>query len=207
MFLRPQGGGSVMHTEGKLIRSDAEILQLVAGGDDDAFRMFIERYEARVMTYLSHYLEPYRAEDIAQETFFCLFRRISLDPNFQLEGEKLEALLITIAGGAAIDELRRESRREEVHDQSAIFPPVEPRRLEDFAIAVEIGHDVQSAVAKLPPKVQMVADLSLLKGYKTTEVARLTRSSIGAVRGRLAEARQFLRDYLEPYRKGVSHDV
>ncbi len=186
-----------------------EALRRFVAGDNDAFQVIAERYHTRVLTYLSRYFKlADLAADVTQETFFALFRQIGRQPNLWLEDGTLKPLILTIAARAAIDELRRERMRLDRETTLALSSSGgELSRAEAAVAATEIELDVRRAVAELPPDLRRVALLYFMDGYNTPEVAKLTHSSVGAVRGRIARARELLSIRLNRYSKGADHDL
>lgn len=189
-----------------LVLSDAEALALVVEGDDEAFRLIVERYLRRVLTYVARKfrLDGHRAVGITQETFFRLFCMIKRDPNVWLKDKTLHALLVSIAGAAAVDELRQEKARSDLHNKLILFPVTEAPRPDEAVLAAEIVSVVREALAKMPPTLQIAAILRFVEDYSCTEVARLTHTSPGTARGRIDRARQLLIATLEPFWKGVN---
>jgi RNA polymerase sigma-70 factor, ECF subfamily len=188
--------------------SDRTFLEQFIGGDQDAFREIVERYQRRVLAYVSRYIRPvYRAEDVTQETFFRLFRLIKRKPNIWPEGDSLEPLVVAIAGRTATDDLRREGRRRSAHDAMAIFPREEPPQADADAIAAEINDEIHAALAKLPSTLRRTALLYFLEGQSRTEVAKVTRSKLDTVTKRINRARELLITFLLPYWKEPTHDV
>src|SRR3954466_8063491 len=83
------------------------------------FERFYEQYREEIFGFLVRKLGRERAEDAFQETFL---RALRAYPRLE-HGEHLRAWTYTIAGGVAIDELRR--RRT---DELPADPPVEDGR-------------------------------------------------------------------------------
>jgi RNA polymerase sigma-70 factor (ECF subfamily) len=189
----------------KLILSDGEVLELVREGNEEVFRLIVERYQRRLLTYVArHFRLDDRAVEITQEALFRLFCKILRDPNLWLENNTLQPLLIRIAGAVAVDELRGERSRRELQHKLTRAPGAEPSRPDEDLLAAEIVREVWSALAKLPPTLQTAALLYFADGYSSTEVARLTKSAPGVAKGRIARARELLITYLEPFWKGVN---
>jgi len=177
--------------------SDAELVRRFHGDDRDAFRLISVRYKARVLTYVRRYFKAEdRAEDVVQETFFRIFRKMKRDRNVCPEGETLEPLVISITARTAIDDLRMNTRRAR-HEVLALFPVADPSDEEAYTIAREIEIDFRAALATLPPTLQRDVWLYFVAGYTGSDIARMTRSTVGATKMRISRARQLLIEHFE----------
>ncbi len=84
--------------------SDDELIEKIKGGDEAAAKELIDRYYAAILRYCGwHCAVPDQAEDLAQETFFKLFRSL---PRYKGR-KKFRAYLYTIANRLCIDESRK----------------------------------------------------------------------------------------------------
>ena len=92
-------------------RSDHELVMAVRRGEDSAFEELFTRYRGRIRSYVSGIIgDSDRAEDIAQEVFISVLRRLR-------DTERPIAFrpwVYRIAKNACIDELRRARRTHEV---------------------------------------------------------------------------------------------
>ena len=89
-------------------QDDGFLTHRIRGGDAEAWRELIERFEGRLLAFVeSRTRNRAAAEDIVQETF-CGF--LTSLPNFDGR-HPLEAYLFSIAAHKLADHLRREGRR------------------------------------------------------------------------------------------------
>ena len=190
-----------MRAANRLTPSDAEVLQKVReGNDDEAFTVIHARYEARVMTFAMRHLKDFhRAVEVTQETFYRFFRKITKEPDFWPQEASLAPMLLTIAGSAAVDLLRRERARDDFANKLVLFPRDEPSRPDEEVLAQEIVREVQCALDRLPPELRRVVDLYFVDRHSSKDVARLTHSSLAATRQRITRAREQLVEYLHSY--------
>lgn len=188
--------------------SDAEAVRLFLAGDEDAFRVIADRYEDRVLSYLTRYYRlAESALDVTQETFLNVFHEMTRRPGFKLKAETLEPMILSIAARAAINQLRRESVRGERPNDLTLFPVAD---LEEEAIAAtvtEIELDVRAAMARLPPDARQVIFLHFICGHTGREIAKMTDSTLAAVKSRIKRARDLLITHLKGYRKGPDHEL
>jgi RNA polymerase sigma-70 factor (ECF subfamily) len=92
------------------LAEDAVILAEIARGDLGRFDVLVDRYKARLMSYLGHRVpDQHQAEDLVQEAFLRLFRAAR---NGGYSGQaSVSTWLFTIADNCATDYLRASGRR------------------------------------------------------------------------------------------------
>ena len=187
----------------KVNPSDAEIVQLVREGESDAFKLILERYEKRLVARVQKYVGSLdRAHDVAQAAFVQVYLMVVRNQPVCPDGQSIEPLLFKIAGHVAIDLSRQERAQARLGNHLAIFTHDEPRQPDAMMAAEEIEQDVHAAMEKLPPAVQQTASLHFMEGCSCDEVARITNSSVSAVRKRVFRARQALAKYLKHHSNG-----
>jgi len=110
----PAGGrpGVRMMAGGQPLRdmSDEELFQRYTQGQEDGFRVLMERYQPRIQGFLRKRLnDEERVEDLTQDTFLRIHRaRESYDP-----ARKFSTWIHTIANNLLKNEFRNRSRRRE----------------------------------------------------------------------------------------------
>lgn len=171
---------------------DDRTLRLAAAGDRDASRTLVETYQRRVFALASRMLAGRgRAtiEDVAQDTFLQVFRRIA---SFAPGGPaKLSTWILMIAARRAIDELRKQ--------RPALFAEVErtsDARGDDRAIRKELVAAIEGALRELSPELRAAFLLREYHGLDYTEIARSLAIDLGTVKSRLSRARAALRERL-----------
>ncbi len=89
--------------------TEARLVEQIRSGDQQAWKVCIERFEGRLMAFArSRLRKSADAEDVVQETFVGFL--ISL-PHYDPEQTPLEGFLFTICARKIIDHLRRTGRR------------------------------------------------------------------------------------------------
>jgi RNA polymerase sigma-70 factor (ECF subfamily) len=179
---------------------DRTVVERVLGGETNAFRVLVERYQDRVYGYLLRMVSDEElARDLAQETFLRAYRGLA--------GYRREAAfgtwLIQIGIHAARDELRSRRRAalislDEIRsavegraadDDSGIDPL---RHLED----VELVAHLEKALAELPPDYREVFLLKHVEEMSYEGIAEQTGDSVGTLKVRAHRARKHLREAL-----------
>lgn len=167
----------------------AELAAAAATDDRAAQRQLYERLYAYGMSIALHYAghRP-EAEEIIQDAFVKLFRRLRQDP----PTGNLRSYFGRIVVNAAIDLLRQRQRRPrttELTDATAAHLGVSRNVGTDLLQRAEIYRLLQL----LPPACRMVFNLHVLEGYKHPEIAHRLGISVGTSKSNLAKARQKLR--------------
>ncbi len=137
------------------------------------------------------------AEDATQETFLRLWR--ARGKLAQVTDQK--AWVARVAWNAASDRRRSQPPRAEValDELAAAVSGAHSRgaSAEEIAAGAELQRLLQALMAGLPPKLRQVIELSTVEELDSAEVGRILGLEPAAVRSRLFQARQLLREKLE----------
>ncbi|MEZ6066819.1 MAG: RNA polymerase sigma factor [Planctomycetaceae bacterium] len=167
--------------------SDARLLDRVRKGESAAFRELVERYEHRLTRVIRRFIEDADiAEDLAQETFLRVFRRLDqFDPS-----RRFGPWVFQIGVNLALDWHRRRKRRIWARlfgdwPLEAGFDPgvADPREVSDTQ------QEVRHVMQQIPEKYRTVLILRDLEGFSTSDIAAILKRKEATVRWRLAEAR------------------
>ncbi len=169
--------------------------------DGHAFEALVERYGPMVLGVCRRILrDPNDVEDAFQATFLVLVRKGHSIRDRQVLGPWLHAVASKTALRARSIARRQGRSFEDVtlwnpRDESAI----EPSRNQ---IAAEYSGVLDEELGRLPEKYRAPIVLCYYEGLTHDEAAARLRWPVGTVRGRLARARDRLRDRLT--RRGVT---
>jgi len=174
---------------------DARFVELARAGDLAAFERLVERHRAIVVRVAGRIVGPDAAEDVAQDAFLRAFHRL---PRFRADAP-FRAWLLRIAQNAALDALAR-SRRDPApavaDDDSAVADAAERRPAESLA-ARERRDRLAGKLRQLRGEHRVVLVLRDLEGLSYEEIADVTGTPLGSVKGRLHRARRELIELLE----------
>ncbi len=196
-----------MTQEGITPLDDPTLIERIKQGDYNAFETIVERYQDRVFGLsLSMLRDEVEAQDVVQETFLNVFRKIDT-----FRGDSaFSSWLYRIAANNAMMKLRGK-RREMQTSLEDVLPrfdqeghhalPIEDwsRRVDHLLENKELGGKIREAVAKLPEKYRLVFLLSDVEDLSMKEVGEILNLSIPNVKTRLHRARLFLRSELARY--------
>ena len=178
---------------------DEITLRRAAEGDANATRTLVERYQHRVFALVSRMLgvraQRATVEDIAQDTFLQVFKRLA---GFNPQGPaRLSTWILTIAAHRSIDELRKR-RPEPVAEVVGIGTS----RSDETAIRRELVAAVEAALADLSPELRAAFLLREYHGLEYAEIAKALAIDLGTVKSRLSRARASLRERLAEVHHG-----
>jgi RNA polymerase sigma-70 factor (ECF subfamily) len=169
---------------------DRALVDRTLAGDLRAFETLVERHQGVAYRVAARIGGPDEAEDITQDAFLRAFHRLS---RFRAEGS-FRAWLLQIVHNTALNV--RAGRRSEPRDEveSLVEAAAEglertpAERLEDR----ERRERLDSKVRMLQPAHRAVLILRDLEGMSYEEIATVTETPLGSVKGRLHRARREL---------------
>jgi RNA polymerase sigma-70 factor (ECF subfamily) len=181
--------------------SEAEAIERAKQGDAAAFEVLYNLHKRRVYSLcLRMTANAAEAEDLTQEAFMQLFRKIA-----SFRGESaFSTWLHRMAVNVVLMQLRKKGLQVVPLDENAETDEDTPKK--DFGahdVALEGSVDrlrLQNAVAKLPPGYRTIFVLHDVEGYEHNEIAEIVGCSIGNSKSQLHKARMKLRELLRTSR-------
>lgn len=191
-------------TAANMLKSDAELVDLVLQGQHERYSELVRRYKSLVTTYcFSRVGQRETAEDLAQETFVRGFQAL----NHLKKASAFSGWLLSIAHNVCIDYLRNKSRTVplEVYSvkdsQGEIV--LENRREEQTAHqkleSDEMNGQILAAINSLTEEYRVTLVLRHVNGQSCEEIAETLNVSLGTVTSRLSRAHKLLRDKLAKF--------
>jgi RNA polymerase sigma-70 factor (ECF subfamily) len=174
--------------------SDYELAQKAAGGDLGAFEELYRRHFRRVYALaLRMTANPEEAEDLAQETFIQLFKKIGM-----FRGESaFTTWLHRMTVNQVLMHFRRRKSRPEYTSEEGETPDQIVKGTENQARMPVVDRIVlEDAIAKLPAGYRSVFVLHDVEGYEHNEVAEMLGISEGTSKSQLHKARLKLRSLI-----------
>ena len=178
--------------------SDNELAGRVKGGDDDAFRVLVERHSRAI------YRSAYRitgnaadADDIVQEAFLRAYRAMH---NFDARAS-LSTWLHRIAINCALDLIDARKRRGTTSHDEDLLATVASTEIAPDRIAH--GNEVQRAVAlalqSLSGNERTAFVLRHYEGMPLEEIGKVLGTRMNATKNTVFRAVRKLREQLQPY--------
>ena len=181
--------------------SEAEAIERAKQGDEQAFEVLYHLHKRRVYSLcLRMTANTAAAEDLTQEAFLQLFRKIGT-----FRGESaFSTWLHRMAVNVVLMQLRKKGlplvSLEETMETEEESPKKEPGA-EDVRLAGSLNRlQLERAVGDLPPGYRMVFLLHDVEGYEHNEIAEMVGCSIGNSKSQLHKARMKLRELLKTSR-------
>ncbi|MDI6739806.1 MAG: sigma-70 family RNA polymerase sigma factor [Candidatus Edwardsbacteria bacterium] len=176
-------------------KKDFLLVERCKKGDNRAFNDLINGYKRQVYSLIYRMVNNAAdAEDLAQETFIKIFRRIGLyDSNFPFH-----AWLFKIAHNTAIDFLRANK-----NPALSIDDYDNPIDVEDKSISLEEKTEhlsqkelIERQLAALPPPYKEILILRHQQELSYEEIADTLEIPVGTVKVRLFRAREIMKEKL-----------
>jgi RNA polymerase sigma-70 factor (ECF subfamily) len=188
---------------------EAEAIRLAQHGDAAAFERLYRLHSRRVYSLCLRMVgNTAEAEDLTQEAFLQLFRKIAT-----FRGESaFSTWLHRLAVNVVLMKLRKKSGTETSLEE--VTEPDEesggPRRdfgSPDLRLIGSIDRvNLQRAVERLPPGYKAVFVLHDVQGYEHNEIAEIMDCSIGNSKSQLHKARMRLRELLHEVLRDKARD-
>jgi len=193
------------------VMSEAEAIEGAKRGDGDCFEFLYKRHKRHVYSICIRMMGSVElAEDLAQEAFLQLYRKIASFRGDSAFSTWLHRITLNIA----LMQLRKRGLPEVSLDE--ILEPNEeggaPKEFgrQDQILAGSIDRVVlERAIEELSPGYRVVFILHDIEGYEHNEIAEMLGCTVGNCKSQLHKARTNLRDVLnvtraEGFRRSVT---
>jgi RNA polymerase sigma-70 factor, ECF subfamily len=183
--------------------ADEDLFQRYTSGNEDGFRVLMERYQPRIQGFLRKRLnDEERVADLTQDTFLRIHRaRESYDP-----ARKFSTWIHTIANNLLKNEFRNRSRRRETAfselrpDASASGAPARPVEFASNAAdpsreayRSELRDAIDAAIEKMDEHHRIPFVMREVEDRTYEEIAEEIGIPVGTVKSRLNRARNSFR--------------
>src|ERR1051325_9527064 len=175
-------------------------LAIAAGkGDMQAFEMLYERQNRRVYALCLRMTQnAAEAEDLAQEAFIQLFRKIG---SFRGESAFTTWLHRLTVNQVLMHFRKRGVRLEQTTEEGEVPVQIVKGTENPNAMPVVDRIALDKAIAQLPPGYRTVFTLHDIEGHEHEEIARMLGCSVGTSKSQLHKARMKLRGLLRQQKK------
>ncbi len=177
--------------------NEAQAIAGCASGDPEAFEVLYNMHKRRVYSLCLRMVHnPAEAEDLTQEAFMQLFRKIGTfrgDSAFSTWMHRLTVNIILMRiRKKGLDQVPLEQDRDDGQD----LPPKEYGSEDIDLLGLVDRITLEKAIAALPKGYRTVFILHDIEGYEHNEIAEMLGFSIGNSKSQLFKARLKLRSYL-----------
>lgn len=170
--------------------TDEALIAASRAGDQLAFEQLFRRHHARIYALCWRLCgnDAHWAEDVLQDTFVQAWRKLG-----EFRGESaLGTWLHRLAVNMVLAERRRVSARMRQLSDSMTSEDTVAAAGETHA-----DHDLEAAIASLPPRARLVLVLHELHGYSHIEIASMSGMAEGTSRAQLNRARKLMQKHLQ----------
>lgn len=183
------------------VPSEAEAIAKAKQGDAEAFEILYNLHKRRVYSLcLRMTANTAAAEDLTQEAFLQLFRKIATFRGESAFSTWLHRMAVNVVlmqlrkKGLSVVPLEDTIESEEETPKKELGAP-------DPSLASSVDRlQLQRAVEALPPGYRTIFVLHDVEGYEHNEIAEMVGCSIGNSKSQLHKARMKLRDLLKTSR-------
>lgn len=169
--------------------SDDELVAAVAGGNEQACRLLMQRHLGRIVALARRMMgNQADAEEIAQEVFLRVWTHAE---RWEPGRAQFGTWLHRVAANLCLDRLRRQRGTVDIDDMPNLVSgePAPDARLE----AEELAARVEEALQQLPERQRAAIALSHYQGLSNTETAEILDVTVEAVESLLSRGRRQLR--------------
>ena len=188
--------------------SDEELMGQIRNGDEEAFRILIERHQDRVYGTVARMVggSGPEVEEIAQDVFLRVWRAAA---TYRAEA-KFTTWLMTVVRNLVFTRTAQRARRkdidgpdpvdEETGESVMTHTPDPAGRTPREALSFrELERAVEEACAELPENQRLVVHLRQYEGMEFEEIGKITGMSLAAVKSLMFRARETLKKKLSRY--------
>ncbi|MFU8781372.1 MAG: RNA polymerase sigma factor [Kiritimatiellia bacterium] len=181
-------------------QTDTERIASMQAGDATAFEKLLEQYQRPVLAFIFRMIgDADEAQDVAQEVFVRAYRAIHA-PHFKLRQASLSTWLFQIARNAAIDTLRKRTRKPFLslehfpgfHDTT----PSNDAQPDEQLATHELQARIAQALQRLPEDQRTALVLSVYHEQTHEQIAAILHCSTKSVESRIYRARKKLAAWL-----------
>jgi RNA polymerase sigma factor (sigma-70 family) len=165
---------------------DRDLMKLIAGQDEDAFRRLFRRYAPTAMSLAQRVLrQPHLAEETVQEAFLSVWRNPG---GYDAERGSVRAWLMSTVHHRAVDLVRREeAQRRRAEDAMATRDPGPEDPADVVVDKVGVPQEraaVRGALDDLPPEQRRVIELMYFGGLSQSQISERLKLPLGTVKSR-----------------------
>jgi RNA polymerase sigma-70 factor (ECF subfamily) len=179
-----------------ILRSDFELAQASAAGDEAAFERLYRAHVRKVYAICLRMLgNPTEAEDVTQDVFIRVYRKIRTFRGTSAFSTWLYRLTVNSVL-MYVRNKRRNYREQSTHDEALEGSAqgwAHPRRY-DLPLIDRLA--LEQAIAQLPDGYRRVLVLHDVEGFEHEEISRMLSIAVGTSKSQLHKARERLRQLL-----------
>lgn len=151
------------------LHNERELLQRVAAGDQQAFRLLFDRYwEKMYANTLQFVKSAAKAEDLTQEIFI----KVWMSRERLTAVNRFDAFLYTMSKNMILDEFRKRVLLTVPENGQDVYLPSDLPSAQDKLEFKDVEIQLNAAIDRLPTQMQLAFRLSRFQGMSHDEIAR-----------------------------------
>jgi RNA polymerase sigma-70 factor, ECF subfamily len=180
------------------VDDEAETIRRVVGGETEAFRLLVDRYQRPVLALARGLLgNAEAAADIGQEVFLAAYEQLG---NFDSSRSRFITWLLTIARHKCLNAMKKKAP---VYLGTLTERPL-TRTPEDDLSEKETFARLDCVLAAMPAEQRVAFVLAEFEGLSHEEISEIEGVAAGTIRSRLSRAKAELRTQLGERKEPVS---
>ncbi|MEL3908643.1 MAG: sigma-70 family RNA polymerase sigma factor [Treponemataceae bacterium] len=189
-------------TETKIDLDDFIVCKIVLNGNTEAFRILIEKYQARIFNLgFSFFKNADDANDFVQDVMIKAFLKLHT-----FKGKsKFSTWLMSIAYNTAINSSKKKRDYTsfiENYDCASMAKTPEQQYLEK-----EMVKAVKEAVSFLPEKYRICVDLYFFYGMPYADIEKITKFPVNTIKSNVFRAKKILKEKLAENSTTLQSDI
>ncbi len=168
-----------------VLLNETDLLCLVSGGDEAAFRKIFDFYSDRLFSYVRKITDH---DEIAEEIVMDAFMKIWINRESLSNINRFDAYLYAIVRNQSFNALKRVARESQIIKEMSFTHTEYQDTTEEAVIYNDYRHLLHQTVDQLPPQQRRIYILSSEKGLKCDEIADQLNISRNTVKAHLKKA-------------------
>ncbi|MDY6915216.1 MAG: RNA polymerase sigma factor [Candidatus Cloacimonadota bacterium] len=150
------------------------------------FEKVVRIYKDNIYGFLLKTLRnPEDAEDLTQEVFLAFYKHMK-----NVKKDSYKAYLFQTAYHKALNHIKKQ-KQNKTYTQADLLNISQPEEDKNNLAVKE--KTIKTALAKLPPKYQLILELQFYQNLSYKEIAKILNTSVSAVDSRLVRAKKKLK--------------
>lgn len=169
---------------------DNDLMAEISDGNHDAFAVLYKKYWPLLYLHVYRMLQDERlAEDVVQETFTWLWQNA---PLIKVAGH-VSSYLYGAVRHNVLNQFRKEKVKSAYLADLSLFVTDARSEVDDVILYKELVREIESEIARMPPRMQHIFNLSRKEMYSHKEIADMLGIAESSVREQIKRALKQLR--------------
>ncbi|NIG62858.1 MAG: RNA polymerase sigma factor RpoE [Serratia symbiotica] len=182
--------------------TDQVLIERIQKGDQKSFNLLVVRYQHKVTSIVSRYVQQGDIPDVVQESFIKAYRALESFRGNSAFYTWLYRIAVNTAKNYLVAQRRRPPSSDvdvndaENHESAGALKEIS--NPENLMFSEELRQIVLRTIESLPEELRMVITLRELDGLSYEEIAAIMECPIGTVRSRIFRAREAIDNKIQP---------